>query len=243
MNVTLSALYDVIDGTWPAKRRFDDGPWRFREGDGGGKRVSATSALSEVGEADIDAAEIVMRDMGQERLFMLRAGDDALDARLSARGYALVDPVKVYACDTALLTDVAIPRVTIFTIWEPLAIMAEIWAQGGVGPARLRVMDRAAGPKTALLCRMDEKPGGVAFVAMQDNVAMVHAVETLPRQRRKGVARWIMRGAAFWAAEQGADTLAVICTDANEAANALYASLGFGVVGHYHYRVKPEKTS
>ena len=45
-----------------------------------------------------------------------------------------------------------------------------------------------------------------------------------------------MRAAAFWARDNGAHTVSVMCTDANGPANGLYASLGMEVVGKYHYR-------
>ncbi|NCV12823.1 MAG: GNAT family N-acetyltransferase, partial [Rhodobacteraceae bacterium] len=51
-------------------------------------------------------------------------------------------------------------------------------------------------------------------------------------------ASWLMKQAAFWAAEQGASRLNVACTKANMAANALYRSIGMKVVGEYHYRMK-----
>jgi GNAT superfamily N-acetyltransferase len=69
---------------------------------------------------------------------------------------------------------------------------------------------------------------------------MVHALEVLPHQRRKGVARWAMRQAAFWAQSQSATTLTVLCTQENFAANQLYGSLGMQLVGQYHYRTKKE---
>jgi GNAT superfamily N-acetyltransferase len=50
------------------------------------------------------------------------------------------------------------------------------------------------------------------------------------------MAGWLMRKAAFWAAENGAHTISVLCTTANEGANGLYRSLGMTPVGHYHYR-------
>lgn len=243
MTASIEDLYDVIDGTWPAKRFVTHGIWCLRDGDGGGKRVSAATASGPATGTDIEDAEKAMINMGQTPLFMVRNGDAALDANLAELGYHIVDPVTVYACVPNMLTDVAIPRVTVFDLWEPLAIMREIWEQGGIGAARQRVMHRAPGPKTALLCRLDDKPAGVAFVAVHNHVAMVHAVEVLPHQRRKGAAAWMMRGAAFWAERQGAHTLSVICTNANTGANALYTGLGFSVQGHYHYRMKTKEAA
>ena len=47
-----------------------------------------------------------------------------------------------------------------------------------------------------------------------------------------------MRRAAAWAQSLGATHMSVICTQANPAANGLYASLGMACVGSYHYRIK-----
>ena len=52
-----------------------------------------------------------------------------------------------------------------------------------------------------------------------------------------GLDFFALAAAAFWAAEQGASQLSVICTEANVAANGLYASLGMPAMGHYHYRI------
>lgn len=235
MSVTVQTLYDVCDATWPAAQMMRRDPWMFRDGQGGGKRVSAASATGPVTDADVTDAEQTMRAMGQRPLFQLRQRDDALDSLLEDRGYTVVDPVVLYAAPVSLLTDIPIPRVTAFAIWEPLAIMQEIWAKGGIGPERLAVMARAK-TKTAILSRWNEKPGGVAFAAIHDGVCMVHAVEVLAEQRRQGVAGWMMRKAAFWAQEKGAHTISVLCTVQNTGANALYRALGFSEKGRYHYR-------
>ena len=229
----ISQLYEVIDQTWPAARRWTENGWTLRDGQGGGKRASAAT-LATPG-ADISVAETAMRAMHQTPLFMIRQGEDAFDAELAARGYEIIDPVNIYILPIEQLTDVPIPPVTAFEIWEPLAMMLEIWAKGGIGPARIDVMRRAA-QKTAILSRWKEKPGGVAFAAIHDGVCMVHAVEVLEHQRGMGVGKWMMRRAAVWAQAQGATQMAVLCTKANVPANRLYQSLGFAHVGDYHYR-------
>lgn len=240
MNLTAEKLYDVVDCTWPAANKTRVGAWTIREGQGGGQRVSAATAEQPGG--DIEQAEQAKRALGQHPLFMIRKGDDDLDQQLAARGYIIKDPVQAWACPVSSLTDIPIPRVTVFAIWEPLMMMKEIWADAGIGPARFAVMDRAPMPKTGLLGRLNEKPGGTAFAAIHRNVAMVHAIEVPQYQRQQGMGKWLMRGAAFWAAEQGADTLSLISLISNDAANRLYASLGMTVVGQYHYRTLPTET-
>lgn len=239
MKPDAAALYDVIEGTWPPARIWSEGPWTLRDGAGGGKRVSAATANGSVTDADIAQAETAMKDIGQRSLFMIREGDEALDALLATRGYDRIDEVVLYVAPIELLTDLPIPRVTCFTLWEPLAIMVEIWAKGGIGPARLAVMERAQ-VKTGILTRWNEKPAGVAFAGVHNGVVMVHAVEVLEHQRKLGVAQWMMRAAAIWGAKQGAQHIAVICVAENKPANALYTKLGFTRAGTYHYRQSPE---
>ncbi len=233
-------LMQVCDATWPAARVVQSGPWTLREGRGGGKRVSAATANTPEAAADIPGAEAAMRALGQRPLFQIRGEDAALDTALAERGYAKVDPTILRAAPIAKLIDKPVPRVTAFAIWEPLAIMAEIWRAGGIGPERLAVMARA-GLKTGILGRANDKPAGVAFAGLHGETCMVHALEVLPRSRRQGVAGWMMRAAAFWAHQNGAQQMAVLVTEANRGANTLYEALGLYPVGGYHYRQSPEE--
>lgn len=236
----VAQLYDVIDGTWPAAETRRLGPFLLRRGDCGGQRVSAATALAPVGVPEIEAAEAAMLDMGQPRLFQIRQGDAALDAMLQQRGYRIKDPVNLYVAPVEMLLTQRPPPVTTFCLWEPLAIQIDIWAKAGIGPERIAVMHRAKGPKTAILGRINDHPGGTAFVAIHESIAMVHAVEVLPHQRKQGMAGWFMRTAALWAQQHGATHLSVVCTQDNAGANALYASLGMALVGQYHYRKHPD---
>ncbi|MGL6208948.1 MAG: GNAT family N-acetyltransferase, partial [Paracoccaceae bacterium] len=153
---------------------------------------------------------------------------------LSARGYAVVDPVIAYACPTANLPTP--PPMTSFAHWPPLAIARDLWATGGIVAPRLAVMDRVTLPKTAILARTADRPTGVAFVAAAGNIAMLHALEVSPAHRRQGSAHHILQAASLWAQNQGCGTLSLVVTRANDPANALYTSLGMQAVGHYHYR-------
>ncbi|AMY71926.1 GNAT family N-acetyltransferase [Frigidibacter mobilis] len=228
----------VMDGTWPAAALHRAGPWLVREGRGGGKRVSAASAEAPWRPADIALAEAAQAALGQPALFVLRAGEEALDAELEARGYRVVDPVVAYAAPVAQLTTVPVPPVRVFDVWPPLAIQTEIWAEGGIGPERLAVMARGGSDRTALLGRINDRAAGAAFVALHAGTAMLHALHILPDQQRNGLGAHMMRGAAFWAQDRGAGNLSLVVTRENAPARALYASLGMQIVGQYHYRMK-----
>jgi len=187
MTLSRARITQALDATWPAKATQSLGPWTIRDGDGGGQRVSSAIATGPVTDADIPQAEDAMRALGQDPLFCLRDGDEALDALLDARGYRLHDPVVLYAIPCAGLTDEPLPPVAAFSIWPPLAIMRDLWREGGIGPARLRVMERANAPKTGILARNNDQPAGAAFAACDSEVAMIHAIDVVffaPQTRR-----------------------------------------------------------
>ncbi len=200
--------------------------------------MSAATAEGQVSDADLARAEEAMTRLEQPALFMIRKGDAAFDALLAERGYSAIDPVNIYLAPVAPLAAAVLPRGRTFTIWEPLQIMRDIWAEGGIGPDRVAVMERAACPKTGLFGRYGNRPSGAGYVGRHHAFAMVHALEVRARDRRCGMGRLMMQQAARWAQAEGAEQLAVMCTQANVAANALYASMGFKPVGEYHYRIK-----
>lgn len=235
----------IIDACWPAERIWRDGPWIHRATPGAGGRVNAISGAPGLGEgalsqADaIAAAETVAQAGGRGPSFIVFPGQGALDAALAARGYGVADAVHLYAAPPAELAGDPLPHATAMTAWPPLAVMREIWAAGGIGPARQGVMARAA-RATGILGRTEDRPAGCAFVAAHDGIALLSAVEVLPRFRRKGVSGLMLRAAAHWACAQGCARLALVTTRDNVAANAAYASRGMRIVGGYHYRRLPE---
>ncbi|MEX5727508.1 GNAT superfamily N-acetyltransferase [Rhodovulum iodosum] len=235
--MTETDWFAAIEATWPPAARQEVGPITVRDGQGGGKRVSAATVQGRVTEADLARAEDAMRALGQTPLYQIRGAQRPLDHALAARGYVRIDPVVVLAAPVAMLATAPPPPVSAFTMWPPLRIMEDIWAEGGIGPARLAVMGRVVGPKTALLGRQNDRAAGVAFAACHGPVALCHALEVAPAHRRQGVAGNLMRATALWAADAGAGILAALVTEENAAARALYASLGMAVVENYHYRI------
>lgn len=235
MNLSPATLAQVMEATWPAAGRTRLGPFTLRQGGGGGQRVSAATVEDDFADGDLEAAIAAM----PEPLFAIHpdrsAADLALDAALAARGFRLHDPVVAYAAPVPALAG-EVPFLAAFPHWPPLEAVRALWAEGGIGPARVEVMARAEGPHTAILGRSGDRPAGAAFVAVQDGIAMLHALEVRPGQRRQGVGGHLLRAAANWAAGQGAHVLALVVTERNAAARALYARAGMAEAGRYHYR-------
>lgn len=232
-------LYDAIDCTWPPAEFRVVGPFTLRRGDGGGQRVSSAS-LREVDfdASDIDLVEQTMDALGQPRLFMIRDNDQTLDAALADQGYRVKDPVTLFAGPSAMLAEHDPKGFAVIDSTESIAIMSEIWDAQGIGKGRRDVMRRAQGAKACFLGRMDDQPAGVTYVGCDNDIAMLHALEILPKMRRKGMALQMMGATGAWAARNGADTFSLVVLTANDAACALYQKVGMVEVGNYHYRIK-----
>lgn len=211
-------LFRQMEATWPPARAWRAGPWMLRDGAGGGGRVSAATL-----EGAFDGAP--------PPLVHLCEGEEALDAALAEMGYRIDDTVILYHAATADLRGPSGAR----AIWPPSDVALAAWAASGkIGPSRLAVMERCARPKAVM-----ERDGAAAFVAVTGDLAVLHALEVAPPRRRHGLARDLLRGAADWAAAQGASRLALAVSEDNAPARALYAAAGMVECGRYHYRRAP----
>lgn len=231
-------LFQAMDATWAPAEMLEFGPWTLRQGKGGGKRVSAATTESLVTEDDITKAEAAMRDMGQDPIFMIQNDGDALDGMLASLGYRIVDPVLIYVAPAEKIAEVNPAPLDAIPCYGPLALMEELWRQGGIQKPRISVMARTSEPKTYLFGRYNNCPAGAAFVASDKEIAMLHALEISNAFRRFGIGRNILGRAALWALEQDAEYLSVVTTGENLPAQGLFAGLGMQVAGKYHYRMK-----
>ena len=228
MNATPDQLFAALEATWPPVSSRRVGPFRLRDGAGGGKRVSAAVL-------DGPFSEAALAEVADQKLFQLRSRQEDLDRALAARGFAVLDPTILYAAPIEAIAQKPRP-VSLLSAWPPLAMQRQVWADGGVGPERIAVMERACDPKMAFIARFENRVAGAGFVAIHDAIAMLHALQVEIDFRRKGVARYMVRGMAHWAQEQGARTFALAVTQGNTAARDLYSALGMVEVDSYHYR-------
>lgn len=221
--------------TWPAVEYAREGGFLVGRGEGGGGRVSAARVVGDWSDADITAAETRHRAWSQPPLFAVEEGDAGLAEALAARGYRRADPTVILSSPIAPLAEPAIPPVTAMECWPPLAIQRDLWAQAGIGAARQAIIDRAEGPRAAILGRVQDRAAGVGFVAVKGRLAMLHALAVLPDWRGRGLGAWMVRRAARFAESHGATELALAVTVANAPARRLYDRLGFAQVGSYAY--------
>lgn len=224
---SLQTLYDTIDATWPAANYHNKDGWLIREGKGGGKRVSAASMVDK--NANIKKAEAALTSLGQDKLFMIKQGDTALDTQLDQRGYHIIDPVVFLAAPIHPSDYTTSQNNNAAT-----DVMKDIWQKGGIGPDRIAIMNRANDPK--YFCEIEAS--ATAFSAIHNGICMTHAVEVLSTARRQGLGQRIMKQVQSWAYANGAHTLCVLTVIENTAARRLYEGLGMKEVGRYQYRIK-----
>ena len=72
--MTPDMLLTVMEATWGPASTTRLGPWNVRNGLGGGKRVSATTAAGDWQDTDIPVAEAAMAALHQPALFLIREG-------------------------------------------------------------------------------------------------------------------------------------------------------------------------
>lgn len=232
-----ASVIGAVLATWPAEERATAGGFTLRRGAGGGNRASAATLDGPETTPDIGAAEAGMRAWGQRPVFMIRPGEAALEAELAGRGYEAYDHTLVLGAPAGPLAG-ADPERAFFGDM-PLRALADIWAAGGIGPERLAVMARTPAPKIYLLGRDGDRVAGAGFAALDKGRVVLHAVEVAPTARRRGIAAAMVRAAAAWGGERGAEGLLLAVTRTNEAAIALYRGLGFETAAAYRYRRAP----
>lgn len=230
-----SAFAEAFESTWPAAEYADAGGFGVGRGLGAGGRVSSARVIGPWTTDDIRRVEEINKGWDQSSMFRVLNDDTRLATALQQMGYRSEKPTVIMSAPLDRLTDQDIPPITAFAVWPPLAIQREIWAAGNIGPARQAVMDHVALPKTSVLGRTDDRAAGAGFVAIDNQVAMIHAVEVLAEWRRRGLAGWMVREAAFWARDNGATRMGLAVTRGNAGAIAAYQGLGFQEIAGYSY--------
>lgn len=236
--MTPNSFWAASEICWPPLNKKNIGPWVIREGEGGGNRVSSTTANDFFTKEDIFIAENHMQLLNQKNIFHIREKDLELDNILERLGYSLVDKTVVYGLKIAKMSSPCVPPMTAFNIWPPLRIMKDIWEIGGTTDSRISVMERCKVRKTAILGRIENKAAGCAFISEYKGIAILQALFVLPSYRRKGLARFLISESVKWVSYADSAYLALMTDKYNKEARGLYDSLGMKIIDKYHYRVK-----
>lgn len=183
----------------------------------GGKALGF-SALDDVGLDEI-VRVYAERDM-DTWIEMCPLADPNLDGRLAARGFASRPSCEMYVRDAKAPIERAGSDVEIVPIDREDGDAVELFAStvasgfrdGGTPEAWSAAIGRfAARTRHAFLARIDGESAGGGVVTVEDGLARLVFMATLPAFRRRGVQRALMQARLDRAREQGADTVFVQC--------------------------------
>ncbi|MBR8740332.1 GNAT family N-acetyltransferase [Nocardiopsis sp. MG754419] len=216
---------------WPPLRTESRAGWRFGSADGITKR--ANCALVEDPDADVAEVTAFYRALGLRPCVQVWPGQEGVDARLAAHGYALVEPTLVLARD---LTERPEGPGATRIADRPGERWTELFAATGVDRSWADGVVRILGAVSAAYGVHESGDGRGCAVVDGDSVALC-AMVTAPAARGRGLARHVMDDLLTWAHDRGARH-AYLCVVADNApALRLYRGAGFTEVSRYHNRM------
>lgn len=262
-------LEAALARAWQPPQVARSGRWLLRSSADRTRRASSVLVLGapegDLGAA-VDAAGGWMRHRGATPRFQLPRSTGApvggaaradaaglqvaadVDALLAQRGWPLVSPTTVLvggpqvlrrrtpsAADLAPVDLAEVPGADWHAVVRPgeggdpvlggllLSAPEQVFATAGVPGDRARADGAVAAGRMALV----------------EGWAVLTDLAVLPRARRGGLARAVVAALSTWAAERGAGRLALQVADGNDAARALYGSLGLVEHHRYAYREHP----
>jgi ribosomal protein S18 acetylase RimI-like enzyme len=227
-------LERLLAATWPAIESAPLGGWVLRYSEGFSRRANSVLALT-APEGGIDAAVKAVEDWyaarGARPLVSL-AGPVAkrLDEELAARGWETEGA-------TAVMTKALEPVRYEGEVRVVSAPCRELLEQVGRGTPELaaQVLGEGADRGYAEVWREGALAARGRGAIAGGTVAITN-IGTLPAYRRQGLGTEVLHALEAWAAAQGATRTALQVETDNEAAIAMYASLGYAERYRYAYR-------
>jgi ribosomal protein S18 acetylase RimI-like enzyme len=236
---------------WPALEEELVGSWRIRFAQGVTKRANSVLPLAPERGGDLDGNELADRIDRVEAAYRARGlphqfqvtdtcWPAQLPSVLTARGYVEHDPTLILAAPLAEAATEGAWRVELAS--SPVEAWFDAWSaidgRGGEDVARV-ILRRIELPCAFASCLDDDGVAGVGLGVLHGEWLGVYCMGTQPRSRRRGCARAVLAGLARWAFEHGARHAYLLVAEANEPAQRLYRSAGFGTGGRYRYFTLP----
>ncbi|MCB1508208.1 MAG: GNAT family N-acetyltransferase [Hyphomicrobiaceae bacterium] len=235
--------------TWPALDQKTLGSWRLGAAEGVTGRSNSVTVL---GDDDLDGKALSERLDAVEAFYAARAlasvvrvtalTPPALIDALRARGYRPEDASRVLVgtlpADRIRLEEARAKGWVIEDeAGEPFFSAADGTGSRTSGHRRvLEALLAKVGGAKAFISRHDEKgPLAGAYVAVHGAMLTLYNVATAERARRTGLASQMMRIAAGFGADAGADTLFLFVAAGNDPALTLYRRFGASQVYTYAY--------
>lgn len=240
----LLAIEKAAVNAWPASETRDISGWLWRYAGGGSQRANSVSILEFRGsdaEAAISEAESLYFRRDAPSRFQVGsriAAPADLDQRLERRGYRLHEPVTTLAL--RLPDRGEVPAGAIIA-GRPSDGWMEVYLTN-VAPDRHSaapgILDSVPSPRVFLSIEAGGRVISTALAVLQGDVVIAECIGTRADARRTGAASKVMAALEAWGWQQGARIAALQAVTENQAAQRLYAALGYTKVNGYHYRLR-----
>lgn len=240
---TWQSLEAAAWAAWPALEEHEHAGWRLRTARGYTRRANSANAgpaAQALSNADLDTLEAHFRNRGLPVIFRLTepGPQPALDEQLAQRGYARHDPSWVLWKPLVPPTlPTPAPALWPWPAW--LAAFQHLSGKQGPDQATHLAMLQAIQGPCAPAVWPAENPRCCGLAVLHQGWAGLFDIATHPAVRRQGLARALCGQLLDWAATQGAHHAYLQVLEANTAARALYAQLGFVPAYRYWYRIGP----
>jgi GNAT superfamily N-acetyltransferase len=262
--LSVTELHDVMADGWQPLDRADYGGWRLRAAEGFTGRANSVLPLGAPPAPLPEAVDHVEEWYAARNLpgrFCViwplgsgpdepAYGDDPLETELVRRGYLLDYPTLVL---TYALTP---PSATPPSNTAPLlpdGLVLEVRAEPNEGflslyryrgedlpPVAAQILTSAPAQAFVSVLRSDtRRTVAIGRVASARGWSGITAVEVAPDHRRQGLGHLVMTALHDWGAQRGDRSAYLQVARANDAARALYTTLGYHPHSGYHYRIQP----
>lgn len=234
-NASPAAVVQVVDG------------WLLRWNHGLTRRANSVLASGDHGRIDLDAKidvaeEFYHRRDARPRFQITSATSPALSLALDQRGYTFDAASLIQTARTASILD-RVQDAPMLDV-EVSEAVTDAWLtlddEGGVHPGagavRRAMLDRITPRTCYALARIDGVPASIALGVVERGWMGLYSVATLPAFRRRGASTAVLRALAGWAWRHDAASMYLAVMESNQAAQAVYARLGFQTAYSYHYR-------
>jgi ribosomal protein S18 acetylase RimI-like enzyme len=207
-------------------------------------RCNCAIALSDAPRGSIEEVEAFFARHRIPARVQVRDSMTALDETLTARGYFIESKTDVLVAPTSTVIDQSTrtgPAVTLHDELDDEAIemYGDVMGESAYIADRIKAygrMTRSLGP-IAFAATVGKV--GIGFGIVERGWIGYYGIGTASHARRQGVSTAIMRALTERAIEHDATNAYLQVDHANDAAQAMYAGLGFTRLYGYHYRVRP----
>ena len=233
---------------WPAANSLYDGSWLVRLTAGHpSRRLNSVNPLDPMDSRDIDTRleRLGRRFVSYDRPLVIRVtplAPPALTQWCDRQDWVREGETMVMTADVAALDlDDALDHLPLKDVGRFVDADLAVRPRDRALKSGLTEVLSAIRPPTGLFVLAgDDEPVATALCVHDGDYAGVFEVATKAERRRNGFGRTITRAALRWARSQGARRVWLQVETDNEAALALYGSLGFTESYRYHYRASPQ---